>query len=231
MPDIAEYCRELETYLCRKNGGHLIRIVGPAFERVKGWAEQGVPLSLALRGVDRCCERVRAQGRGPRRRPVRIEFCEADILELFDDWRRAIGAVGGAERAQAARQSTLASHIERVIQRLLAVPAQGGPSSAVALLLERAVPELDVLLERSRRARGGERTEIVDRLAALDRALIAAAADTLDPTDRDRLRRDAEAEVAPFVARMTAQARAAALDAAVERLVRETLKLPAIAYQ
>jgi hypothetical protein len=99
------------------------------------------------------------------------------------------------------------------------------------LLLERAVPELDVLLERSRRARGGERTEIVDRLAALDRALIAAAADTLDPTDRDRLRRDAEAEVAPFVARMTAQARAAALDAAVERLVRETLKLPAIAYQ
>ena len=111
MPDIAEYCRELETYLCRKNGGHLIRIVGPAFERVKGWAEQGVPLALAIRCVDRCCERARA--RGARRRPVRIEFCEADILELFDDWRRAIGVAGNGEAPASARKPGLASHIER----------------------------------------------------------------------------------------------------------------------
>ena len=27
---------------------------------------------------------------------MRIEFCEADVLEAFDDWRRAIGA--GASR-------------------------------------------------------------------------------------------------------------------------------------
>jgi hypothetical protein len=173
---------------------------------------------------------VRAQARGPRRRPVRIEFCEADILELFDDWRRAIGVVGGAESAQAPRKSTLASHIERVIQRLLAVPVAGGRSSALALLLERAVPELDGLLERARQARGAERTEIVDRLAALDRELIGASAAGLDPAERDRLRRDAEAEVAPFVARMTAQARAGAIDAAFERLVRETLKLPSLTH-
>jgi len=30
--DPAEYCREIENYLCQKNEGHLIRIVGPAFE-------------------------------------------------------------------------------------------------------------------------------------------------------------------------------------------------------
>ena len=83
----AEYCRQLETYLCRKNEGHLIRIVGPVFEQVCGWAAQGVPLTIACRGIDQYCERYYAKG--PRRRPVRIEFCEADILELFDDWRRA----------------------------------------------------------------------------------------------------------------------------------------------
>ena len=42
--DPGAYCREIETYLCRRNEGHLIRIVGPAFERVRGWAEIGVPL-------------------------------------------------------------------------------------------------------------------------------------------------------------------------------------------
>ena len=51
----------------------------------------GVPLAVAFRGIDRYCERYYAKG--PRRRPVRVEFCEADILELFDDWRRAVGRV------------------------------------------------------------------------------------------------------------------------------------------
>jgi len=32
--DTAAYCRDIETYLCRKNDGHLIRIVGPSFEIV-----------------------------------------------------------------------------------------------------------------------------------------------------------------------------------------------------
>ncbi len=48
-----EFCREIETYLCRKNEGHLIRIVGPVFEKVCGWATQGVPIKIAYRGIDR----------------------------------------------------------------------------------------------------------------------------------------------------------------------------------
>src|SRR5687768_12302909 len=94
MDEPVDYCRQVEAYLCKKNGGHLVRIVGPAFQRVCEWAEQGVPLKIAFRGIDRCCERAAAKG--GRRRPMRIEFCEADVLEGFDDWRRAIGV--SAER-------------------------------------------------------------------------------------------------------------------------------------
>ena len=88
--DIADYCREIETYLCRKNDGHLIRVVGPSFELVSGWAAQGVPLKVAFAGIDRYFERY--YRKGPRRRPVRIDFCEADVLDVFDEWRRAIGS-------------------------------------------------------------------------------------------------------------------------------------------
>ena len=56
------YCREIETYLCRRNAGHLIRIVGPAFERVRGWADAGVPIQVVVRGIDRKLERYRAAG-------------------------------------------------------------------------------------------------------------------------------------------------------------------------
>src|SRR6185503_15476919 len=89
LMDPADYTRSLEAYLCRKNDGHLIRIIGPAFEQVCGWAARGIPLNVACRGVDRYFERYYA--RGPRRRPVRIEFCEADVLDVFDEWRRAVG--------------------------------------------------------------------------------------------------------------------------------------------
>ena len=57
--DHADYCRQLESYLCQKNGGHLIRIVGPAFEQVCAWAQQGVPLKVvevAVRAGKRATE-------------------------------------------------------------------------------------------------------------------------------------------------------------------------------
>src|SRR6266550_6429328 len=99
---LADYCRQLEDYLCRKNEGHLIRIVGPAFDQVCGWAARGIPLKLAMSGVDRYFDRYYAKG--PRRRPVRIEFCEADVLDVFDEWRRSVG-VSGASRAGESREN------------------------------------------------------------------------------------------------------------------------------
>ena len=36
-----DYCREIEAYLCRKNDGHLVRIVGPSFNLVCGWYRLG----------------------------------------------------------------------------------------------------------------------------------------------------------------------------------------------
>src|SRR5262245_63643198 len=70
----ANYCRDLESYLCRKNDGHLIRSVGPAVEQVCGWAVRGMPLRRAMRGIDGDFGRYYDKGR--RSRPVRIEFRE-----------------------------------------------------------------------------------------------------------------------------------------------------------
>jgi hypothetical protein len=94
-----EYCREVEAYLCRKNDGHLIRIAGPSFSRVSGWAQQGIPLNVVYRGIDQYFERYYA--RGQRRRPVHIDFCEGDVLALFDEWRRAVGPEGPGGDLQA----------------------------------------------------------------------------------------------------------------------------------
>jgi hypothetical protein len=90
--DLDGYCRAIESHLCRKNDGHLIRIAGPTFDLVRSWAEQGVPLKVALTGIDRTFERY--YRKGARRRPLHVSFCEADVLDVFDDWRRAVGLSG-----------------------------------------------------------------------------------------------------------------------------------------
>ena len=73
---------------------------------VRGWARRGIPLKVALQGIDRCVDRSSASG--PRRRPVRIEFCEADVLDAFDAWRRAVG-VHRADDEGARRSETAAA--------------------------------------------------------------------------------------------------------------------------
>jgi hypothetical protein len=241
MIDPAEYCREIEAYLCRKNEGHLIRIAGPVFERVSGWAAQGVPLAVAFRGIDRYCERYYAKG--PRRRPVRVEFCEADILDAFDDWRRAVGvtqlADSSADTAAPAKRDSLPAHLDRAIARLTAMratfaeasaPEARGRSEIFDRRLEEAVRELDRTRASAKHARGEARTAIVDRLAALDRELLDAARDEVDASRRAALRAEAETEIAPFAARMTDEARSKAIDAAFNRLLLDAIGLPVISH-
>jgi hypothetical protein len=233
--DPAEYCREIETYLCRKNEGHLIRIVGPAFEQVCGWATMGVPLKVACRGIDQYCERYYAKG--PRRRPVRIEFCEADILDLFDHWRRAVGvsAVTSSTAAEEPppRKPALAAHIERAIARLTALRAGGKRTAAFGNRVDAVVRELDLLAAEARGARGERREMIAGRLQALDRELLDA---TLKESGTDTpliasLARDAEVELAPFLARMPPAALERARTAAFDRLLRDAFGLPVLTYE
>jgi hypothetical protein len=241
MRDTVDYCRQIETYLCQRNGGHLVRIVGPAFELVRGWAEQGVPLKVALRGIDRTVDRANA--RGGRRRPLRIEFCEADVLALFDDWRRAIGLTAskgreesgefsagdeGRDAPPAPRKGPLAAHIQRCVTRLLA--PTGDPDADFDGEVRRITAELDALAAQAVTARGDARSRITERLATLDGELLEAAKRRVDPRLDAALRAEADAELSGFAGRMPAEELARARRLAIDRLTREAFNLPVIAF-
>jgi len=237
---IEDYCHEIEAYLCRKNDGHLIRIVGPSFELVSGWAARGLPLKIAYRGIDRYFERY--YRKGPRRRPVRIDFCEPDVLEAFDDWRRAVGVAastaGGLDEAEAApdastdrRGPSLPAHLERVVMRLTAARVNGGVGQECDDLIDRVARELDAARSVARGVRGDARRALVNRLSELDAELLQTARATLDEATRVALMREAEAELSGFRDRMAPDAFARSRDAAVDRLVRERLGLPILAFR
>lgn len=237
MIDVESYCRDLEAYLCRKNDGHLIRITGPAFERVQGWAQQGIPVKVAEAGIDRYFERY--YRKGPRRRPVQILFCEADVLDAFDDWRRAIGlshvsadAEDGPdveEPVPAARpRRSLASQLDAALARLTVLRGSDQAGPLLGAALEAAVRSLDALKTEATRARGDARNQLIERIASIDDELIDAAVQSLDPATRAALENDADLELAPFRPRMAADAYAQSRRAAMQRLVRMHYGLPSL---
>ena len=234
----ADYCREIETYLCRKNEGHLVRIVGPSFELVCGWAQRGVPLKVAFRGIDRYVERYYAKG--ARRRPVRIDFCEADVLDVFDEWRRAMGVSTSALSSEptgegvetegsSRRHPSLPAHLDRAIARLTALRA--GDDRSLDAVLDALVSELDRARAGAKGLRGGARAELLARLASLDARLLDEARTRLTSDALEALRREAEAELAPFRARMPRDAYEQSLAACRDRLLRERARLPVLTLE
>jgi hypothetical protein len=229
------YCRDIESYLCRKNDGHLIRIVGPAFEQVCGWAARGVPLTVACRGIDRYFERYYAKGR--RRRPVRIEFCEADVLDVFDEWRRAVGISSAApvagnvdeEPDASKRQGSLPAHLERVVARLTAVRA--GDDRSLDETVDAMVREIDAARGGARSVRGDARQALIDRLRTMDRELLDAARARCDAATLEALATESARELEPFRDRLTPDAYERALAASLDRLIRERRRLPTISYE
>ena len=97
-----------------------------------------------------------ATRKGPRRRPVRIEFCEADVLDAFDDWRRAVGVArvvadspGGPEVEEPQPVSrprrSLTSQIESAMARLTVLRGSDQAGPVIGPALDRAVRALDAL--------------------------------------------------------------------------------------
>ena len=250
--DADDYCRELEAHLCRRNAGHLVRLVGPSFDLVRRWASSGIPLKVAQQGIDRFIDR--AQTKGPRRRPIRIEFCEADVLEAFDAWRRAVGvradlgidetaagelaadgetdgadADAGLSRRGRARES-LSTHLDRVIVRLTALRA-GGIAPAWDAVLDETVRALDAIHPASRRARGDARDRLLAELAAIDARLIDAAYHAAPPEVVAAAKREADVELEPFRGRLSAEAYESARRRSADRLLRNALPLPILAFE
>jgi len=229
-----DYCRDIEAYLCQKNDGHLIRIAGPAFGLVSAWEAQGVPIKIAFAGIDRCVERY--YRKGPRRRPVRIEFCEADVLDAFDEWRRALGLSGPAAAAADAPEaperssSSLPAHLERVVTRLSSARAMGKVGASFDAVIDRIAAELDVARASARGVRGEARLALIARLSEIDGELLQTARASLDADMRESLHGEADTELAGYRDRMAPGAFARIREAAVDRLLRERLGLPTVAF-
>jgi hypothetical protein len=232
--DAGAYCRAVEGHLCRKNDGHLIRVSGPAFDMVRGWFERGIPLKVVEAGIDRTFERYHSKP--GRRRPLHITFCEDDVLDAFDAWRRAIGvdlatfpeAAVEPEKPASSRTShqSLPAHLERLINRLILCRTDARAGTRGDEVIESLVRELDGMLAAARGARGTARAAILTRLEAMDGEIAQLAREESSEGVRAAAAGEAAGQLAPFRERMDQATYRGALSGAIDRLLRHAAGLP-----
>ena len=245
---VAEYCRAVEAHLTRVNGGHMVRIVGPGFTLVREWETAGIPLSVVQRAIDQKAERHRLGTAGRSGRPLRIEFCENDVQELLADWKRAVGvtttpadtpagvatghepvdSLSPESLVPSSRRQSLSKHLERVSDRLSRLLGRHDVPEAFLERVNVTISAVAAARDRARTARGASRDEIAAALRPLDRELMTAARVMLGEAARDQLQTQAEGELAAFRNRLDGDAWKMAVDATVDRLLRERFGLPVI---
>jgi hypothetical protein len=231
--DPLDYCRHIETYLCQKNDGHLIRVVGPSFEAVSRWLNDGIPFKVACEGIDRYFARY--YRKGARRRPVRVEFCDDDVRDVFDEWRRATGLPAGTgapgEGAPEPRKGTsLPEHLERALLRLTNARATGKASEAFDPIIDAVSALLDEAKAAPGGLRGTKRQALLDRLQALDERMAVMSSDAIGAETRDALVNETEEELRPFRPDMPVERYEKACGASLDRRVRAHLGLPVLRY-
>jgi hypothetical protein len=226
---LSSYCREIEDHLTRVNGGHLVRIVAIGFETVRHWAEAGIPLSVVMRGIELKADRHRL---GSSTRPLRIEFCDADVRDVFEQWRRAVGVIGDssgdAGPAEPQKRPSLTKHLDRVIDRLTRVAGRIDLPDEFLSALAELLQELSAIRETAKGARGDARAQLVNQLAPLDDRVVAAARAAASADLLARLESQSADELAAFRDRLAGDSWQRALTATVDRLLRDHFGLPTI---
>ena len=169
---------------------------------------------------------------------MKIDFCEADVLDAFDEWRRAVGLRQNVDPPASdepadqdrPRRGSLPAHLERVVMRLTAARASGRLGGEFDGLIDAAARELDLAQSLASGLRGEARHGLIARLAALDAEILRAARAALDEGAQTALMTDADGDLAAFRDRMAADAFARARDAAFDRRVRDRFGLPIVAF-
>jgi len=77
---------DVEEYFVQKRGKNLL--VSPLdWALIETWKEEGIPLHIVLRGIDRSFENLRDQGR--KSQPTTLSYCHGAVMEAWQEFQES----------------------------------------------------------------------------------------------------------------------------------------------
>lgn len=240
------YFTEIEDAFIRRRGRHLL--LSPMdWALIESWKEMGVPLHVALRGIEKSFDSYESK---PRKRTVKsLFYCQEEVEAQFAEWlesqtgAQAPAATGSAEgvAAPAAAETVdeggrglpfpravIAAHLadcREGLARALEKRSAAG-ADAVTEALARASARLGELAEDFTRAARPDAELLEGSLTDLESLLDRALRTSLPTEQVEAARASAAEQLRPYKARMERATYEQTLDNLLAKSLREASGVP-----
>jgi hypothetical protein len=233
------YFTEVEDTFIRRRGKHLL--LSPMdWALIESWKEMGVPLHVALRGIERAFDSYEAK---PRRRSVKtLLYCQEEVEAQYAEWLESqLGVtappangeqVDEQELEQEARlpfpRASIIEHLARAREALMRIREERKKRHEDALCdaLARAATRLRSLETDFARATRPDAERLEESLTHLEGLLDKALRASIPPDALHSLSAETEAQLKPYRSRMERATYEQTLDNLLLKRLRDHYGMP-----
>jgi hypothetical protein len=224
------YFTEIEDAFVRRRGKHLF--LSPMdWALMETWKEQGIPLHIVLRGVEKSFDSFEAR---PRKRTVKtLLYCQEEIEAQYAEWVEArVGSASNSDNNETDSDKTpfsfeaISEHLQRNRTSLVALARSRNKEDDLSEALTRAAALLlDIESDFTSSATLDTR-KLEDSLTGLERMLNDAMLAVVSVKTLDELNKEVKDKLKPYRAQMEAAAYKQTFDNLLLKRLREQFAVP-----
>jgi len=236
------YFTEIEDAFVRRRGKHLL-VSSIDWSLIETWKEMGVPLHIALRGIEKAFDSWESK---PRKRSIKsLMYCEEEVAAQFAEWREA--RVGASDTEAEGKQdenepsdrlpfsrAAILEHLQRGQQNLLAASAayeaqlksRQVNSDAFSEALVRSGALLREVEQDFIATPQIEAPKLEQSLSGLERMLSDAVSSVIEPEQLDPLKAEIKKQLSPYRKQMEKQVYQQTFDNLLLKQLREQFGVP-----
>ncbi|HEU4872537.1 MAG TPA: hypothetical protein VFT44_05500 [Pyrinomonadaceae bacterium] len=224
------YFTEIEDAFVRRRGKHLF--LSPMdWALMETWKQQGIPLHIVLRGVEKSFDSYEAR---PRKRTVKtLLYCQEEVEAQYEEWVEArVGSASASDNNEADSDKTpfsfeaISEHLQRNRNSLAALARSRNKEDDLSEALTRAAALLVDIESDFTSSATLDTRKLEDSLTGLERMLNDAMLAVIDKDKLDELNKEVKDKLKPYRAQMEAAAYKQTFDNLLLKRLREQFAVP-----
>jgi len=233
------YFTEIEDTFIRRRGKHLL-LSSMDWALIESWKEMGVPLHVALRGIERAFDSFESK---PRRRSVKsLLYCQEEVEAQFGEWQESqVGAGGNGDQTEESAVEPESDDARLPFPRAVIIEYLRDVRATLQQLcderekkrkddfcsaLSRAATRLQELEKDFARAKRPDAERLEDALTSLEKMLDEALRQSISASELASVRAASEEQLEPYRNRMERAVFEQTLDNLLLKRLRDTHGLP-----
>jgi hypothetical protein len=224
------YFTEIEDAFVRRRGKHLF--LSPMdWALMETWKQQGIPLHIVLRGVEKSFDSFEAR---PRKRTVKtLLYCQEEIEAQYAEWVEArVGSASNSHNDEPESDKTpfsfaaISEHLQHSRNSLAALARSRNKEDDLSEALTRAAALLVEIESDFTNSATLDTRKLEDSLTGLERMLNDAMLAVVNVKTLDELNKEVKDRLKPYRAQMEAAAYKQTFDNLLLKRLREQFAVP-----